>query len=137
MFYTFPLGISLKVSVIVWLEFELTYYITVQQVNHNATQNFPHWLPSKGMHLTVIKLLHFLNSCLFLLLFQNLLPMIDFNGMSTHLELFYAYRLVNHVHCMFTFTSFVMLLRKRFCMQLYCFKYSYVIQIIILILVIC
>ena len=30
--------------------------------------------------------------------------MIDFNGMLIHLELFYAERLENHIHCMFIFT---------------------------------
>ena len=33
--------------------------------------------------------------------------MINFNGMSTSLELFYANRLENHVHCTFIFAIFV------------------------------
>ena len=31
----------------------------------------------------------------------------DFNGMSTHQGLFYALRLVNPIHCMYTFSFFV------------------------------
>ena len=37
--YTFPKGISPKVNVIAWLEFELAYYdVKVQHVNHYATR---------------------------------------------------------------------------------------------------
>ena len=33
--------------------------------------------------------------------------MIDFNGMSTHLGLFYAHKFGNYVYCTFIFTFFV------------------------------
>ena len=40
--HTFPDGISLKVSIITPLEFELPYYdITVQLISHYATGTFP------------------------------------------------------------------------------------------------
>ena len=36
--HTFPKSISLKLNVLVWLEFELAYYdIAFQQVNHSTT----------------------------------------------------------------------------------------------------
>ena len=39
LFHIFPKGISAKVNVIAWLEFELTYYnVTVQHVNHYTTE---------------------------------------------------------------------------------------------------
>ena len=40
--------------------------------------------------------------------------MIDFNGMSNRLGLFYALRLGNHVHCTFMFTFFVVISFKFF-----------------------
>ena len=37
-FLTFSKGISLKVIVIAWLEFELTFYnVTIQHINHYTT----------------------------------------------------------------------------------------------------
>ena len=73
--------------------------------------------------------------------------MIDFNGMSTSLELFYVKRLGNCVHCTFIFAFFVELFLKSFytqsceikcfnliqilCTRLYDFKRSYLLQIII------
>ena len=40
--HAFPKGISLKVNVIAWLEFELTYYdVTVQHVSHIAMETTP------------------------------------------------------------------------------------------------
>ena len=40
--------------------------------------------------------------------------MIDFNGISTLLGLFYSSRLENHIHCMFIFTFFMQLFLKSF-----------------------
>ena len=40
--HTFPEGISLKVNVIPWLEFELIYYnVIVRHISHNATGTVP------------------------------------------------------------------------------------------------
>ena len=38
--------------------------------------------------------------------------MIDFNGKSTRIELFYTDRLGNHLHCIFIFTFFVLLFKS-------------------------
>ena len=41
-FHTFLKGISLKVNIIVQLEFELTYHnVTIQYVTHKATETNP------------------------------------------------------------------------------------------------
>ena len=40
--------------------------------------------------------------------------MIDFNGMSIYLGLFYNLRIENQIYCMFIFTSFVSLFLKSF-----------------------
>ena len=55
----------------------------------------------------------------------------DFNGMSTRLRLFYAYRLGNRVYCKFTFTILWSSFLRVFCTQLCRFKYYYPILIII------
>ena len=40
--HTFPKGISLKVTIIAWMEFELTFYnVTVQHVSHDTTGTPP------------------------------------------------------------------------------------------------
>ena len=73
--------------------------------------------------------------------------LIGFNGMSTHLGLFYAKRFENCRQCTFVFTFFRVVVSQEFffsqlrgfkysyliqtiCTQLYGFKYSYLIQII-------
>ena len=47
--HTVPKGISPKVNLIVWVEFELTYYdVVVQYVNHNAIGTLPSQLNAQS-----------------------------------------------------------------------------------------
>ena len=48
-FYTFPKSISSKVNVILWLEFEIVYYVSVLYVSHYATGTLPHYLTISAM----------------------------------------------------------------------------------------
>ena len=58
--------------------------------------------------------------------------LIDFNGMSTHFELFYVWKWGSYVHYTFIFTYLVLLFIKKliFCIWLCDIKYFYLIQII-------
>ena len=47
--------------------------------------------------------------------------MIDFNGMSTHLELFYVWRFVNCIHCISIYT-FLWSSLKFFSFLIFCFN---------------